>query len=86
MRIALIVHDFTPDTGHGRYCLELARHLRGRHQIHAFANRFDDEALEFVKPHRVPALRATALASVLSFTPSVEPARRRASASSMTAS
>ncbi len=65
MKIALVVHDFLMGVGHGRYCIELARHLAGQHEIHVVANRFE-EGLEFpFRAHEVKAWRGFALASVL---------------------
>jgi UDP-glucose:(heptosyl)LPS alpha-1,3-glucosyltransferase len=67
MKIAFVVHDFLMGTGHGRYCVELARRFAREHDIHLVANQFE-AGLDFpFTRHRVPALRFSALAAVLSF-------------------
>ncbi|HXF04679.1 MAG TPA: glycosyltransferase family 4 protein [Blastocatellia bacterium] len=72
MRIALVVHDFTETTGQGRYTVELARRFSRDHEVHVFANRFDQpESIGLAKGnlayHRVMAWRATALTTILTF-------------------
>lgn len=65
--LALVVHDFDPGLGQGRYCIELARRLAARHRVTIFANRFavpEERGWEYV---RVPAVRTTALTTVFSF-------------------
>lgn len=67
MNLALVVHDFDPKVGHGRYCFELARRLAPRHHVTIYANRFaasPEANWEFVK---VPAWRRVSLASVFTF-------------------
>lgn len=67
MKIAFVVHDFLSTTGHGRYCIELARRFSGEHEIHVLANRFEPN-LEFpFTPRFVKAWRSSALTSVLTF-------------------
>ena len=68
MKIALVVHDFTRSLGHGRYAFELARRFRHEHDVHVFANRFDRDATDGITIHHVPAVRANALSTILSFT------------------
>ena len=68
MKIALVVHDFSPTFGHGRYSYELARRFAGEHEVHIFANRVDERArIGGVTFHHVPAVRANALSTVLTF-------------------
>jgi len=67
MNVALVVHDFDPKVGHGRYCVELARRLVPRHEVIVYANRFavvPEPGWSFV---RVPAWRRVSLASVFTF-------------------
>lgn len=67
MKVALVVHDFDPKVGHGRYCVELARRFSPRHAVTVYANRFavdPEPGWEFV---RVPAWRRVSLASVFTF-------------------
>ena len=52
--------------GHSRYVSELAERFRGVNDVHVFANTFDGDTRGMVT-HNVPALRATALTTILSF-------------------
>lgn len=67
MNIALVVHDFDPGFGQGRYCLELARRLSTRHRVTIYANRFAPGESASWKQVRIPALRSTAISTVFSF-------------------
>ena len=67
MRLALVVHDFDPHIGHGRYTVELAKRFAPEHVVHVWANRFRIDAPPGVTYRPVPALRTTSLVSVLSF-------------------
>ncbi len=67
MRIALLVHDYDRRVGHGRYVVELAERFSREHEVHVFANRFADGANARVRFHHVPALRATAMTTILTF-------------------
>jgi UDP-glucose:(heptosyl)LPS alpha-1,3-glucosyltransferase len=67
MKIALVVHDFDPRYGQGRYAWELARRMARQHEVRVFANTFinpGETGISFVK---VPAWRANALTTVWSF-------------------
>jgi UDP-glucose:(heptosyl)LPS alpha-1,3-glucosyltransferase len=77
MKIALVVHDFDRRVGHGRYSFEVARHVALAHEVHVWANRFEPSPPPNVFYHPVPAWRATALASVLTFLVAAEPRLRR---------
>jgi glycosyltransferase involved in cell wall biosynthesis len=72
MNVALVVHDFDPNFGHGRYAVELARRLAPHCDLRIYANRFAAAPDANVAFQRVPALRANALASVLTFIPAAE--------------
>ena len=67
MRIALVVHDFTESLGHGRYTVELARRFRRDHEVHVFSNTANPATMDGVQRHHVPAYRANALSTILSF-------------------
>ncbi len=67
MRIALVVHEYNRGFGHSRYVVELAERFRREHEVHVFANRFDTRGAEGITFHAVPAVRTTALTTVLSF-------------------
>lgn len=69
MRIAFVVHDFSRAFGHGRYVAELATRFAPGHDVHVFANTFSDHA-PGLHCHHVPALRMSALTTILSFYPS----------------
>ena len=67
MRIAYVVHDFSRGVGHGRYAVELATRFGRDHEVHVFANTIDPADAGSLSVHRVPALRANALTTILSF-------------------
>lgn len=67
LRIAFVVHDYHRHGGHARYTAELATRFRHDHEVHVFANAFDDRDAAGITFHRVPAWRRNALTSVLSF-------------------
>lgn len=66
MRIAFVVHDYNRTHGHSRYVVELAERFAVEHEVHVFANRFEDLPSR-ITGHRVPAIRASALLSIFSF-------------------
>ena len=67
LRIAFVVHDYNRHMGHSRYVAELASRFKGDHEVHVFANTFDEPDPVGITYHHVPAWRANALASILSF-------------------
>jgi len=67
MRIAFIVHDYHKTGGHSRYVAELADRFAREHEVHIFANRIDGDRDPRIKFHYVPALRFSALATILTF-------------------
>jgi UDP-glucose:(heptosyl)LPS alpha-1,3-glucosyltransferase len=66
LKIAFVVHDYNRVLGHSRYVAELAERFAAAHDVHVFANRFDRLPAGIV-PHRVPAVRMSALATIFSF-------------------
>lgn len=66
MRIAFVVHDYNRTLGHSRYVVELAERFAREHEVHVFANRFE-QLPGGIAGHRVPALRQSALLSIFSF-------------------
>lgn len=66
MRIAFVVHDYNRTHGHSRYVVELAERFAGTHDVHVFANRFENLPAG-ITGHQVPALRGSALLSIFSF-------------------
>jgi len=66
MRIAFVLHDYGRVLGHSRYVTELAERFSRTHDVHVFANTFAN-VLPAITTHHVPAVRATALTTILSF-------------------
>ena len=67
LRIAFVVHDYNRHIGHSRYVAELASRFKRDHEVHVFANTFEESDAVGLTYHHVPAWRANALASILSF-------------------
>ena len=67
MKIAFVVHDYHRLGGHSRYTFELAERFAREHEVHVFANRIEEEGSAPIRFHRIPALRTTALTTILSF-------------------
>jgi UDP-glucose:(heptosyl)LPS alpha-1,3-glucosyltransferase len=67
MKIALVVHDYHRRGGHSRYVVELAERFSREHEVHVFANTFESDGKDDIKFHRVPAIRTTALTTILTF-------------------
>lgn len=67
LKIALVVHDYNRHMGHSRYVAELASRFKRDHEVHVFANTFEEPEPAGMTYHHVPAWRANALASILSF-------------------
>jgi UDP-glucose:(heptosyl)LPS alpha-1,3-glucosyltransferase len=67
LRIAYVVHDYNRHGGHSRYVAELATRFKRDHEVHVYANTFDEPDADGLVFHRVAAWRANALASILSF-------------------
>jgi UDP-glucose:(heptosyl)LPS alpha-1,3-glucosyltransferase len=77
LKIALVVHDFDPGFGQGRYCWELAKRLGARCRLEVHANRWNAPELPNVTWRRVPAWRRGALSTVFSFIFSAQRSLRR---------
>jgi UDP-glucose:(heptosyl)LPS alpha-1,3-glucosyltransferase len=67
LRIAFVVHDYHRHGGHSRYVAELANRFKRHHDVHIYANTFEEPNPERLTFHRVSAWRRNALASILSF-------------------
>jgi len=67
MKIAFVVHDYHRGGGHSRYVAELATRFCKQHEVHVFANRIVDDGTPGIHFHKVPAWRANAFTTVLSF-------------------
>ena len=67
MKIAFVTHDYNRHGGHARYVAELVAYLKHHHEVHVFANKWEENDPEKIFFHKVPAIRLTALTTVLSF-------------------
>ena len=67
LRIAYVVHDYNRRCGHSRYVAELASRFKRDHEVHVYANTFEEADSEHLTFHPVPAWRPNALASILTF-------------------
>lgn len=67
MKIALVVHDYHKAGGHSRYVAELAERFAREHDVHVFANHVEGDQPTNVHFHHVPAWRASALTTILTF-------------------
>ena len=67
MKIAYLVHDYHRAGGHSRYVAELATRFAREHEVHVFANRTEPDDASGIRFHAVPAWRANALTTVLTF-------------------
>ena len=67
LRIAFVVHDYNRHGGHARYVAELATRFRREHEIHVYSNTFEEPDPSGIVYHHIPAWRANALTTILSF-------------------
>jgi UDP-glucose:(heptosyl)LPS alpha-1,3-glucosyltransferase len=67
LRIALVVHDYNRHKGHSRYVAEMASRFKRDHEVHVFANTFEESDPSDLIYHHVPAWRPNALVTALSF-------------------
>lgn len=72
MKLALVVHDFDPGYGQGRYAVELAHRLAPQHEVHVYANRFAVPLEPHITYQKVPAWRRTSLFTLLTFIPAAQ--------------
>ena len=63
----MVVHDYNRHAGHSRYVAELATRFKRDHEVHIFANTFEEADPAGLTFHKIPALRRPQLAKVLSF-------------------
>ncbi|MCC6235349.1 MAG: glycosyltransferase family 4 protein [Verrucomicrobiales bacterium] len=77
MQVAIVIHDFLPDNGQGRYAIEISRRLAGRCAMHVYANRLPEQPPAGVTCHRVPAYRPRYALAIASFLVASEPQLRR---------
>jgi glycosyltransferase involved in cell wall biosynthesis len=69
MKLALVVHDFDPGYGQGRYCVEIARRLAGRIPVEVHSNTWNAGTLPGVEWRRVPAWRLNVATTIATFLP-----------------
>jgi glycosyltransferase involved in cell wall biosynthesis len=65
--VGLVVHDYDPNFGQGRYCVELVRRLHTQVRFTIFANTFNAPVFPGETRVPVPAIRFNALTTVYSF-------------------
>lgn len=75
--VGLVVHDYDPNFGQGRYCVELVRRLHSEIRFTIFANTFNAPEQPGETRVRIPALRYNALTTVYSFIPASQRAVNR---------
>lgn len=69
MKLALVVHDFDPGYGQGRYCVEIARRLAGRIEVEVHSNTWNTDPIPGTVWRKVPAWRRNVVTTVASFLP-----------------
>lgn len=72
MHVGLVVHDYNPSFGQGRYCVELVNRLCDRVRFTVFAQSFNAPEHPQVRRVTVPSWRKNALTTVYSFIPAAE--------------
>ena len=77
MKICFIVHDYNRHAGHSRYVAELATRFNKEHEVHVFANTFEENPDSGIHFHKVPALRFNVVTTLFSFALSCSLARLR---------
>lgn len=76
-RVALVVHDFDPNLGQGRYCHELVRRLSPDFSFDVHAHTWIDAQVAGVRYHRVPTHRFNVITTISTFLPAAEYSLRR---------
>ncbi len=66
MKIAYVVHDFHRHAGHSRYVVELAERFKTNHEVHVYANSWEED-YEGIFFHKVPAWTWKEITKVLTF-------------------
>ncbi len=58
MKIALVSHNFIKNDGQGRVCLEIAKYISRKHEVHIYANKIDKEIIKNknIFLHKVPTI------------------------------
>jgi UDP-glucose:(heptosyl)LPS alpha-1,3-glucosyltransferase len=67
LKIAFFVHDYHRHGGHCRYVAELASRFKRDHEVHIFANRWEEPDPAHLTFHHVPAWTWRELTKVFSF-------------------
>lgn len=67
MKIAMVVEHCNKQGGHERVVAELAERIADYHEVHIFANSFDDLENERIITHHVPMFKKPALLMITSF-------------------
>lgn len=67
MKIAFFVHDYHRHGGHSRYVAELASRFKAGHEVHVFANRWEESDPTGITFHKLPAWTWREITKVLTF-------------------
>jgi glycosyltransferase involved in cell wall biosynthesis len=76
-KVALVVHDFDPTLGQGRYCHELVRRLHSDLTFEVHAHTWTDPGVSGVVWRRIPAWRFNVITTIASYLPGAEWSLRR---------
>ena len=71
-RVSIVIHDFDPNLGQGRYCHEIVRRLADRFEFHIHANTWKPVDAPNTHYHRVAANRFNVITTIASFLPFAE--------------
>lgn len=67
IKIAFFVHDYHRHGGHSRYVAELATRFKTGHEVHVFANRWEESDAAGITFHKLPAWTWREITKVLTF-------------------
>lgn len=67
IKIAFFVHDYHRHGGHSRYVAELATRFKSDHEVHIFANRWEEPDPTGITFHKIPAWIWREITKVLTF-------------------
>lgn len=71
-RVSIVIHDFDPNLGQGRYCHEIVRRLADRFEFHIHANTWKPVDAPNTHYHKVSANRFNVITTIASFLPFAE--------------
>jgi glycosyltransferase involved in cell wall biosynthesis len=71
-RVSIVIHDFDPNLGQGRYCHEIVKRLADRFEFHIHANTWKPVDAPNTHYHKVLANRFNVITTIGSFLPFAE--------------